>query len=402
MLEGYDLVYFGVEAWDGLMRPRQQLMSVFAQRNKVLFVEGRRHLRPTLAGFQGGNLSLADLGRPALRQVSENLFVFRYPLWAPISGRFPLKQFTKSIRQRALNKVLHRLDISQPIVWFLRPDMIDLIEEIPSACLFLYHCEDEYTSYHTLTPDDRRRVAELEKQMMTRVDAVIVVSKKLYETKKSFNTQTWLVPNGVNYQAYADALGDPCLPANLQIISRPRLGYSGYISDKLHLAMLKEMTQQHPDWSLVFLGEVAISPKAAEAWQALLALPNVHQVGPVEWSQVPHYVKGFDVGLLPYVPDQHAENISPMKLFDYLAAGLPIASVDIPAAREFNQYIHLANGAQDFTQAVHAALADTTPERRQDRINTATHHSWQARAEQLSVLIETRLAAKAQKIGKYI
>lgn len=395
MLEGHHLVYFGVEAWDGLLRPRQQLMSIFAQRNRVLFVEGRLHLRPILTGFRRGNLSLAHLRRPSLRQLSENLFVFRYPLWAPISGRFPLKQFTRSIRQWTLNNVLRHLNMSHPIVWFLRPDMIDLTEEIPTARLFLYHCEDEYTSYHTLTLDSRRRIEAYEKMMMTRADAVIVVSQKLYEAKKSFNPQTWLVPNGVNYQGYASALANSQLPGDLQVINSPRLGYSGYISDKLNLSMLKELAQANPHWSLVFLGEVGISGEQAEVWQALRVLPNVHHIGPVEWSQVPHYVKGFDVGLLPYFQDNHAEHISPMKLYDYLAAGLPVASVDIPAAREFSQYIHLASNPQYFSQAIQAALADKKPERRQARINLAAQHSWQVRAEQISDLIQSQLAVKA-------
>jgi glycosyltransferase involved in cell wall biosynthesis len=342
---------------------------------------------------------LADLGRSSLSQVAENLFVFRYPLWAPISGRFPLKQFTQFIRQQALNKVLCRLNMAQPIVWFLRPDMIDLIEEIPSARLFLYHCEDEYTSYHTLTPDSRRRIEASEHKLMAQVDAVIVVSQKLCQAKKPFNPQTWLVPNGVNYQAYATALADPQLPGDLQAISRPRLGYSGYISDKLNLIMLKELAQAHPHWSLVFLGEVGVSGQQAEVWRTLQTLPNVHHIGPVEWSQVPHYVKGFDVGLLPYVQDDHSENISPMKLYDYLAAGLPVVSVDIPAAREFSQYIHFADNPQCFSQAVQAALADKTAERRQARLNLAAQHSWQARAEQISNLIQTQLMMKPQKVG---
>jgi glycosyltransferase involved in cell wall biosynthesis len=158
--------------------------------------------------------------------------------------------------------------------------------------------------------------------------------------------------------------------------------------------MLRELAQENLDWSLVFLGKARVTNQTA-VWQSLLAMPNVHYLGQVGGSRVPFYVKGFDVGLMPYVQDRHAEYISPMKLYDYLAAGIPVASVDIPAVREFSPYIDLADSAQHFSRAVHSALADTTPEHRQARRNIATQHSWEARVERLSELIEIQLAAKA-------
>jgi glycosyltransferase involved in cell wall biosynthesis len=388
------MIYFAPEKWDGLWRNRQQLMSVFARQNKVLFVESRPYLRPTLAGFHRGDLRLSDLRRSSVRQISENLFVFRYPIWAPISGRFPLNQLTRMIRRLSIHNVLSQLQMSHPIVWFSRPDMVGLVHEIPPTRLLLYHVVDEYTAYGGQTKASRRRIGKQEKQMMASVDAVIVVSKKLYEAKRPFNPNTYLVPNGVNYEAYHAALADPHLPDDLQRIKPPRLGYIGLIGDKLDFNILKELACENPGWSFVLLGEARVSLQA-ETWQALRALPNVHHLGPVEASQVPHYVKGFQVGLVPYLQNRHAEHINPLKLYDYLAAGLPIASMDIPAAREFRQHIHLADSPQDFAQTVRAALADRTSERRQTRRLVASQHTWEARVEQLSDLIQAQLDAKA-------
>jgi glycosyltransferase involved in cell wall biosynthesis len=394
MLTGCDLIYYAPGKWDGLWRNRQQLMSVFARHNKVLFVESWRHLRPTLAAFREGDLGRSDLRRSPLRQISENLFVFRYPVWAPVSGRSPLRDLTRIVRRLAIRDALRRLGMSRPIVWFSLPHMVDLFDEIPSVRLRVYHVVDEYTSYSGETPARRRQTSEREREMMALVDLVIVVSQELYEAKRSFNANTYLVPNGVNYQAYTDALADPHLPGDLVDINPPRLGYSGLIGDRLNLSMLKELAQENPQWSLVFLGEVRLA-RQAEIWQKLVAMPNVHYVGLVDISQVPNYLKGFDVGLMPYLQDRHSEHISPLKLYDYLAAGLPIASTDIPAAREFGPYVHLADSYQGFDQAVRAALADITPERRQARRNIAARHTWEARMEQLSGLIEERLTCKA-------
>jgi glycosyltransferase involved in cell wall biosynthesis len=293
-----------------------------------------------------------------------------------------------------MQSALRKLQMSRPIVWFSRPEMVDLVREVSAARLLLYHVVDEYTAYSDHTPDSLRRTEEQERQMLAAVDAVIVVSEKLYRAKRPFNPHTYLVPNGVNYQAYEEALTDPALPDDLRVIPPPRLGYIGLIGDKLDFTMLKALAQENPAWSLVLLGEARVAGQA-EAWQGLRALPNVHTLGPVEVSQVPHYVKGFQVGLMPYLQNRHAEHINPLKLYDYLAAGLPIAAVDIPSAREFSSYVHLADGPQNFYQAVRAALADTTPEHRQARRRVVAQHTWEARVERLSDLIQARLVVKA-------
>jgi glycosyltransferase involved in cell wall biosynthesis len=384
VLTGQSIIYFG-DQWDGVLRNRQQLMSIFARRNKVLFVEKQSALRPTLDRFQRGDLRLIDLFRPHLRQISENLYVFRYPLYAPVSGHFPVKQFTRLARSLSLRSAVRKLRIRQPIVWFYHPQWVDWVNVV-----------DEYTSYQGSTPFRRCLIEERERDMMAQVDAVVVVSEKLYEAKRLFNPNTYVVPNGVDYRAYDDALADPRLPEELKVIDRPRLGYSGLIGDKLNLSMLKELAQRNPEWSLVFVGPVNASEQA-ETWRALRALPNVHHLGSVDWSQVPHYVKGFDVGMMPYAQDRFSEMNCPLKLYDYLAAGLPIVSTDVSAAREFSPYVHLAATPEDFPQAVRAALADATPERRQARRAIAAQHTWEKRVEQLSELIQAQLMEKALK-----
>jgi len=401
MLAGQDIIYFAQGKWDGLWRSRQQLMSIFARKNRVLYVEGRPTLRFALHAFVGKDLRRSDLHLSSVRQVSENLFVCRFPIWAPESDRFPLKRLTRTVGWLFIQHALRKLHMSRPIVWLSQPSMVDLIEAIPSACLRVYHVYDEYGGYCGLTPASRHQIEELEKRMMELVDIVIVSSKRLYDAKSSLHANTYFVPHGVNYKAYTAALRDPYIPDGLRSIKAPRLGYVGLISDKLDLQMIGELAQNHANWSLVFVGEARVSTQR-DIWQALISMSNVHYLGEVEVSQVPYYIKGFDVGLVPYVLNRYAENAQPLKVYDYLAAGLPIASVDVPAVREFGQYIHVTERPRDFSQAVEAALADTTPERCQARRNIAAQHTWEVRVEQLSDVLQTHLATKFQNERKSV
>lgn len=394
MLIDHSMIYFAPGTWEGLWRNRQQLMAVFAGQNRVLYVEQRPYLRSTLARWRRGELKLAELNPPRLRQVAPNLFVFRYPAWAGISGRAPIKQLTLGLRRFLLQRALRQLHMARPIAWFSHPDMVDLVQEIPPVSMRLYHVVDEYTGYAGLSPGSRRRLEEREKQLIAQADIVVVVSKKLLEARQPLKTQTYLVPNGVNYQAYAVALADPYRPADIASIKPPRLGYSGLINERLDLKLLAELAQANPNWSLVFLGEVRFSHHNEE-WQSLLVRPNVHHLGPVEIGQVPHYLKLFQVGLMPYVQNRETENISPLKLYDYLAAGLPIVSTDIPAAHEFSHWVYIGHDPCSFVEAVSTALADVTAEQSQLRREMAAQHSWEARAGQLSDLILADLARKA-------
>ena len=402
MLSGQSLVYFSPGQWDGLWRNRHQLMSIFGRENKVLWVERRPHLRETLDPSRSGpaaRLNARTGWRGSVRQIAGGLHVYSYPAWAPISGRAPLRQLTRAIRRNAISSAMRALGLSQPIVWFSHPRMVDLVGEMPPASLLLYHVVDEYTAYSGVTAEQRRRTEALERQMMAMVDAVIVVSEELYRAKRPYNEHTYLVPNGVDYAAYSAALEDPNLPPELAAIPAPRLGYSGLIGDRLDLGMLQALAQEHPEWSLVFLGEARVAQQA-QAWQAMLSLPNVHHLGQVDVARVPHYLKGFQVGLMPYAPGRESENISPLKLYDYLAAGLPVASTDISAARAFSRYIHLAGSADDsaagmgmpthdWARAVTDALADSAPDRRQERRQVAASHTWEQRVEQLSHIIDS-------------
>jgi hypothetical protein len=175
MLTGHSLVYFAQGPWNDLWRPQHQLVSVFAQQNKVLYVERRPYLRPTVAGFHRGELGGQDLHRPALKKVSENLYLHRYPLWAPASGTFPLNQLSRAVMRYSLNRSMRTLGMSDPIVWYSLPSWSDLIDELPSARLKLYHAIDEYTSYINMSENRMRTCERRERTLMAKTDAVIVV-----------------------------------------------------------------------------------------------------------------------------------------------------------------------------------------------------------------------------------
>jgi glycosyltransferase involved in cell wall biosynthesis len=120
-------------------------------------------------------------------------------------------------------------------------------------------------------------------------------------------------------------------------------------------------------------------------------LPNVHFLDRVDIEEVPHYVKNFDIGLIPYKQDEESDYICPMKLFDYLAAGIPVAAISIPAVRKLESFVHVAEHPGSLEAAVRDAMKDTSPPKTQARIDFARKNSWSVRMEKLSQILESQL-----------
>lgn len=390
MLKNHDIVCFAPNPWHDIWRNRQYIMSRLARRNRILFVE------PGLAmvgDWRRGRLGWADLRRPPVEHVQDGLYLYRFPAWLPGSRREIIERFTRAARAEHLRRTAARLGLARPILWLYRPQQRAWIGRCNES-LVLYHITDEYRAFGYLTEAQRRALADDEERLLAEADLVIVTSPSLVESKKAHTRRIALVRNGVDYAVFAVARdGTAPEPDDLRAIPHPRLAYVGHISLRLDLPLLARIAQARPDWSLVLLGSAW--DKGCEAEMAnLRALPNVHFLAPREGPAVPAYVAACDVGLMPYRLTEEAESISPLKLYEYLAAGLPVVSADIPAAREVASALYIAAGSAEWIEAIASALAERDPALRRARQDLAAANDWDVRVEELSDYIAAALAAQ--------
>ncbi len=176
-------------------------------------------------------------------------------------------------------------------------------------------------------------------------------------------------------------------------MKRPCLGYIGNINERLDYNALGYLAEQRPDCSLVFVGDTYPWTMAAPPLQRLAALSNVHFLGQFPYADLPALVKGMDVCLLPYVADERAYFRSPLKLYEYLAAGKPIVATRHPAAEEFSELIYLAESPDDFILAVTRALSENNLTRQQARLAEAQVHSWDNRVDEMEQILRQTLLA---------
>jgi glycosyltransferase involved in cell wall biosynthesis len=385
-LEGEAMIYFGPERWEGLWRNRHQLMVRFARTNTVMYVEPRIFVRTLYADLRSKRIRLADFFRP-LSSQSHGVHVFHSPLWLPSTGKPGLSSLLTWLWRKVLRRSMKKAGIENPIIWLSRPEMIEYLHRFGEK-LSIYHVVDEYSEYYGLTPERRKVIKETERRLIKSANLCVVVSAKLYEGKCQYSDKVHLVPNAVDYEAFHAALGPPSEMAD---IAKPVIGYSGLISDRLNLRLLAAVADAHPDWSIVLVGDELVA-NCGEELAALGRRANVHFLGRKTVEALPAYINAFDVGIIPYRTDENADNCSPLKMYEYMAAAKPIVTTDFAVAREYSDVVYVASDEQCFDERISEALRHGESRRRiHEGECIAAENTWAHRVQAISDIVRYEL-----------
>jgi glycosyltransferase involved in cell wall biosynthesis len=381
-LAGHDMVYFGPTQWDGLWRNRHQLMSRFARCNKVMYVEPVKTWRKLIGKKQSWQNTKTSILKGPVRTIDKNLYIYN-SLLPPIIGRYPFGILTWALWRAKFRSTLQNLGFKKPIIWLSYPTMGHFIDLIGPK-LSIYHVVDEYSEY---LKANKKKMLEWEKQIFGKADIVIVVSEKLLKAKKKYHSNVHLIPNGVDFDKYEAAIkSSNDVPEDISGLHRPILGYSGLISYRLDLNLIKKTARKFPEWSIVLIGTIDDRGCEDEIAQ-LLQIPNVYFLGMKPIDLVPHYIVAFDASIIPYSQNGEVENLSPLKLYDAMAAGKPVVTTDFPAAHEFKDLIYINDTHDQFIRSIELALCETDESKYHDRIHAASENTWDDRITQISKII---------------
>jgi glycosyltransferase involved in cell wall biosynthesis len=349
-LQNRDIVCFSHD-WTGAALSKNHLMRLLSQRNRVLWVNSIGYRRPSASGSDIRRIfkKLSAAAQP-IAEVEPNLFVFN-PLalpayrgaWAGLNRRWLGSQVRRAMR---------RLGFRRPINFVFNPTAA-LVAGTLGEDKIVYYCVDEYSAFSGV---DAQNLIHLEAQMLQKADLVVVSSQRLYEAKSPANPNTILVRHGVDFDHFSKALNpETAIASEIARLPRPVIGYFGLISaDWVDTRLLLHLAKTMPRASLVMLGKVAMD--VCE----LQSLPNIHFLGCKPYETLPNYCKGFDVAIVPFPINQATLNANPLKLREYLAAGLPVVSTAIPEARAV-QECRIGADAEGFVAQVRAALHEPGP-----------------------------------------
>ena len=391
IMRGQDIVCFSSIDWQFIWQGHQEIMSTLAANgNRVLFVENTGVRAPAIRDLGRVTQRLRNWwkGTKGFRRERENLYIYS-PLLLPFPYSSVMRRINRSLLMRAIGSWMRAAGFARPIVWTFLPTPLvrDLIRDMDPA-VSVYYCIDDFASSSL----GARKITASEQQLCREVDLIFVTSEKLREKAARFSDRVSLFPFGVSYNKFEQVrLAPGPVPADLAALPGPIVGYVGGIHQWMDMALLTDVARRMPETTFALVGPLQIDVSAARA-------PNVHFLGKKSHDELPHYIKGFDVGIVPYLLSDYTANVYPTKLNEYLAMGIPVVATDLAEIRRFNadhgSHVAVAGNADQFVAALRAALRPSTERERQERIDVAKTNSWHARIVQMSALVAGVLDAK--------
>ncbi len=358
---------------------KHQVMKLLSRRNHVLWVNYHASRRPQ-ASVQDLRAIVWKFKQVCggIEVITPTLHVIT-PMLVPLPGLPGVRTVNRALLVWQLRRAMTALPRRPVQVWSFAPDAGYLVGRLREEC-FLYYCVDEFSEFEGY---DKQRTQELERELMRSASLVITTSRSLQESKSPFNPRTHLVTHGVEYEHFARASAPETeVPADIANIPRPIFGFYGLIQHWVDVATVAEVARRRPEWSFVMIGETLkdISPHRD--------VRNLHFLGRRPYASLPGYTKAFDVGLIPFERTELTRNVNPIKLREYLSAGLPVVSTPLPEVVLYKEYVYLAEGVDEFEAACRQALQEDSPARRAARQQAMTRETWAAKVEQLSALVE--------------
>jgi glycosyltransferase involved in cell wall biosynthesis len=360
-----DLLCLSHLRWDFVFQRPQHLLTRAARGQRVFYVEE----------------PLAGDGPPRLdvRTTPQGVHVVVPRLPHGLAG-----DAADDALRALLDGLRLRHDVRRYVLWYYTPMALGFTRHLRPVAT-VYDVMDELSLFKFAPPDLLEREAELYR----RADVVFTGGRSLYEAKRDRHANVHCFPSSVDAAHFAAARGGVADPADQADIPRPRIGFFGVIDERMDIELLAGVAAARPAWQIVMLGPVVkIDP-------GVLPRPsNIHYLGGKKYEELPHYIAGWDVAMLPFARNDATRYISPTKTPEYMAAGKPVVSTSIrDVVRPYGQQglVRIADTVDAFVEACEAAMAEDAAARLLAHDAFLRQTSWDGTWAQMRNLVQASL-----------
>ncbi|MGG9961983.1 glycosyltransferase [Ferruginibacter sp. SUN106] len=392
-MKGKDFIITGLQSWDIPIGSNAiDIAKEIAIDNRVLYVNSPLDMmtmyrnKPTAETSR--RLEVLKKRKKPIRKISKNLWVLDFPFYVwSINGLpdgFLFDFFNKANNRkifRYTKKVADKLGFINPI-HFIDNDIYRSFyaKQILDPKLSVYYRRDNVQPYAYW----KKHAVRLEPKLIHKSDLVVCNSPQLADYAKNFNNKSYDVGQGVDLSAYNTEMDFP-VPAALQAIPQPRIGYIGDINSmRLDADLIYELAKSKPGYSFVMIG----NEDKVFAAHALHNLKNVHFTGSIAKQQVPEYMNALDVCLNPQLINEITIGNYPRKVDEYLALGKPVIATTTHTMELFKDHVYLCADVNEYKTAVEKALIENSEEKKNQRIIFARSHSWHNNVQEIYNQIE--------------
>lgn len=363
--KSFDVVCLSHLRWDFVYQRPQHLMSRFARNGRVfyfeepVFVDEETYLQTSRRG--------------------ENVLVC-----IPFINHSEAFEAAE-IQRGMLDELINGEKIENFVLWFYTPMAMDFAGHLkPLATVF--DCMDELSAFKFAPPS----LLENEQKLLEKADLVFTGGQSLFEAKKDKHERVFAFPSSIDVKHFAAARNGVPEPSDQAVIPHPKLGFAGVIDERMDTHLLAEMADLRPDWQFVMVGPVV---KIEE--KDLPRRSNIHYLGGKKYDDLPGYISGWDVALMPFAMNESTRFISPTKTPEYLAAGkctisAPIRDVVRPYGE--NGLVAIASTAEEFINQAEKILERGNSDEWQEKADKfLAQNSWDATFGEMEKLIEAEI-----------
>jgi len=363
--------------------------------NRVLFVENTGARGPRLADIGRMRERIVNWVKSVrgFREVQPDLTVFS-PLFLP----FPYSRIASSINRftlsRSVKQWMRSAHFHNPVIFTFLPTPLAqaLIRDVEPV-LVVYYCVDNMAG----SSPDAQHLRPWEDILFQEADLVLVTSEAIRERAEQYAAHVFSFPSGVDFSKFASALESSSLPDELAVLPRPIIGYVGALSGVFDQNLLLEMAKQLPLATFVLVGPFFTDVSRLKTY------PNIKLLGPRPHDEIPAYIKGFDVALIPYLRTDFTDSVYSCKLNEYLAMGKAVVSTNIREVRAFGERspdtVLIGQDSSDFIEKLKNAISDVhihSQEMKAHRVAVAKENTWEKRFSGIMEVIDRHLLLKSQ------
>jgi UDP-galactopyranose mutase len=295
--------------------------------------------------------------------------------------------------QDLLEKFFQDENISNYLFWYYTPMALKFTSRFqPSYVVF--DCMDELSAFKFASPE----IKAMEQELIAKADVIFCGGQSLYEAKKKYHPKTYLFPSSIDKQHFEQARSISFDPADQDSIPHPRIGFFGVIDERLDIGLLEKVARLRPNWHFVIVGPVVkIDPATLPNFH------NIHYLGGKSYKELPAYLAGWDVAMIPFAHNESTRFISPTKTPEYLAAGKPVVStpiIDVIRPYGNKGFVRIAGTPEEFVRVTEEELNRPDHAEWLDRVDEfLAQSSWNKTwGEMMSIIGTTPAVRKVEKV----
>ena len=374
MIEGKTILCFA-SGYDAPPTSKHHVIHILVERNVVLWVNYHASRIPTASSsdllYMANKLRQVVAG---LTRRRKNLYVLT-PLVIPLPHSLIARRLNRLLLITQIRMALGKVQNGPTQIWSFTPDIAYALGLFNEEKI-LYYCVDDHASFSGY---NNAQVLRDEEELCRRSNLVVTTSMALQEAKSHWNHNTILVPHGVDYDHFSRAVHEdiPC-PADIVAIPRPRLGFFGLIRDWVDVELLAQVAIKRSELHFVIIGDADSSTDISK----YRSIRNMHFLGRKRYEELPAYCRQFDIGLIPFKVNELTRAVNPIKLREYLAAGLPVISTPMPEVKLYENLIEIVNSSAEFEAAVEKCLT-TAEADRSARLDAMSRETWPQKVEHI-------------------